>query len=109
MQAPTHPPLPPADLLPERLTRHGEDPHQQVDAAVCHQRHLHRAGAALSLLPPGLEVSPDAGSEDEQVEDHHHDHPWDIDGHGGGRRLGGWRLELLRLSPHWHTVCTLGP
>lgn len=70
-------------VLPELLTCHSEDPHQPLDTAVPQQSCLHCTVCTFLLLPSGFEGTPDTGSEDQQVEDHHNDNSWDVDCHGG--------------------------
>ena len=73
------------------LTCHCEHPHHPVYAPVSQQSHVHSSGCTFLLFPFGLKRSPDAGTKDQEVENHHCYHSWDVDGHGG----------LVDWLPHW--------
>lgn len=63
------------------LACHCEDSHHAVDAPVSQQGHVHRSGGTFLLFPFGFKRCPDTSPEDQQVEDDHHYHSWDVDPH----------------------------
>lgn len=65
------------------LACHGEDADHQVDAPVAQQRHLCLIPLALLGFPFGLDGSPDADPEDQQVEENHDGHSGDVESHDG--------------------------
>lgn len=73
--------------LPHLLACHGEDADNQVDAPVAQQRHLRFIPLALLGFLLGLDGSPDADPEDQQVEEHHNGHAGDVERHDGAARF----------------------
>lgn len=75
---------------PQLLACHGEDADDQVDAPVSQQSHLRLIPVALLGFPFGLDGSPDADPEDQQVEEHHNGHSGDVESHD---EAAGFRLK----------------
>lgn len=73
--------------LPHLLACHGEDADNQVDAPVAQQRHLRFIPLALLGFLLGLDGSPYADPEDQQVEEHHNGHAGDVERHDGAARF----------------------
>lgn len=88
--------LPRSRTAPQLLACHGEDAHHQVDAPVAQQRHLRFIPLALLGFLFGLDGSPDADPEDQQVEEHHDGHSGDVESHDGAV---GFRAEHRALLP----------
>lgn len=65
------------------LACHGEDADNQVDAPVPQKSHLRLIPLALLGFLFGLDGSPDADPEHQQVEEHHHGHTGDVESHDG--------------------------
>lgn len=72
------------------LACHGEDADHQVDAPVAQQSHLRLIPLALLGFLFGLEGSPDADPEDQQVEEHHDGHAGYVESHD---EAAGFRLK----------------